>query len=139
MGSPNGAGFVQIRSGSSITFQSRFFKGLVSLYFLLKSACSFGLIVSYAADAKFRFILRGYYAVHIHSSFRSETAKRRRYICTVCMQPQESPEHTSEHVKSISWGRAPSPPSHNPLCGVPLFVFALGPPSVALPCQEVYD
>ena len=50
------------------------------------------------------------------------------YIFTVCMhekEPQELPEHTSEHVKS--WGRAPRPPSHNPFCGALLFVFALGP------------
>ena len=38
-GPPNSTGFVQINSGSSITFQSSFFKGFVSLYFRLKSAC----------------------------------------------------------------------------------------------------
>ena len=32
-GAPNSARLVQIRSGTSVTFQSSFFKGLVSLYF----------------------------------------------------------------------------------------------------------
>ena len=35
----------------------------------------------------------------------------------------------------ISWGRAPRPFSHNPFCGTPLFVFALGPPQ---PSQQSY-
>ena len=38
-GPPNSTGLVQISSGSSITFQSSFFKGFVSLNFQLKSAC----------------------------------------------------------------------------------------------------
>ena len=42
-GPPNSAGLVQIRSGMSVTFQSSFFKGLVSLCFQLNSACSFAL------------------------------------------------------------------------------------------------
>ena len=32
---------IQIRPGSSVTFQSSFFKGFVSLYFRLKSVCFF--------------------------------------------------------------------------------------------------
>ena len=43
-------------------------------------------------------------------------------------EPQEPPEHTSEHVKSQNFLGA-RPPSHNPFCGAPLFVFALGPPN----------
>ena len=40
-GAPNSARLIQIRFGSSVTFQSSFFKGFVSLYFQLKSACFF--------------------------------------------------------------------------------------------------
>ena len=43
-------------------------------------------------------------------------------------EPQEPPEHTSEHVK-FPGGGAPIPLSHNPFCGAPLLVFALGPPN----------
>ena len=42
-GPPNVAGLVQIISGLSVTFQSSFFKGFVSLYFQLKPACFFAL------------------------------------------------------------------------------------------------
>ena len=51
-----------------------------------------------------------------------------RYTYTVYMhekEPQEPPEHTSEH--SISWGHALRPPSHNPYCRVPPFVSFSGP------------
>ena len=45
-------------------------------------------------------------------------------------EPQEPPEHTSEHLKSQNFlGACPRPPSHNPFCGAPLFVLALGPPN----------
>ena len=45
-------------------------------------------------------------------------------------EPQEPSEHTSEHVKSQNFlGACPQPPSYNPFCGAPLFVFALGPPN----------
>ena len=38
-GPPNSPGLFQIRSGSSVTFQSSFFKGFILLYFRLNSAC----------------------------------------------------------------------------------------------------
>ena len=45
-------------------------------------------------------------------------------------EPQEPPEHTSDHVKSQNFlGACPQTPSHNPFCGAPIFVFAVGPPN----------
>ena len=55
-----------------------------------------------------------------------------RYILCACNEkgPQEPPDHTPEHVSlKVSWGNTPRPPSHNPFCGAPLFVFSLGPPN----------
>ena len=61
-GPPNSVALVQIRFHSSVTFQSSFFKGFVSLYFRLKSVCFCSAF--YDADANFRIILQGYCAVH---------------------------------------------------------------------------
>ena len=52
-GPPNSARLIQIRSGSSVTFQYSFFEGLVLLYFRLKSSCSFCFML-YTADTYFR-------------------------------------------------------------------------------------
>ena len=44
-------------------------------------------------------------------------------------EPQEPPEHTSEHVKSQNFmGAHPQIPSHHPYFGAALFVFAMPPP-----------
>ena len=54
-GGLNSARLVQIRSRSSVTFQSSFFKRFVLLYFRLKSACF--CFAFYAADTNFKIIL----------------------------------------------------------------------------------
>ena len=55
------------------------------------------------------------------------------YICTVCMhekEPQESPKHTSEHVKISKFpGNVPPDPLTQSICGAPIVVFALDLPN----------
>ena len=55
-GPPNSATLAQVRCRSSVTFQSTFLKGFISLYSWVKSACFF-CFAFYAAGAKFRIIL----------------------------------------------------------------------------------
>ena len=52
------------------------------------------------------------------------------YCAHARKRASEAPEHTSEHVKSQNFfGACPQTPSHNPFCGPPIFLFALGPPN----------
>ena len=114
-GPPNSAGLVRIRCVRQSHSSQDFFKGLVSLYFRLKSACSFALRFMLLAQIMRK--LHNYLA-RVPVRRTSETANRRRqlvgiYVLCACTkkEPQGPPEHTSEHIKSQNLlGRAPRPP-----------------------------
>ena len=130
--SVNSAGLVQITS----VHQSH--SSLVSsLYFRLKSACIF-CFVFFTADANYLTWLlhsplaRSPHIVLFDLKPLIEDGNLQLYMYCVHAQKRasEPPEHTSAHVKSQHfWGACPQTPSHNPFCGAPLFVNALGPPN----------
>ena len=126
---------------SSVTFQSSFFKGLVSLYFRLKSACSFASRFMLLTQIMHNYqnltrllrspLARAPSVVLFDLKPLIEDGNLQVYMYCVHARKRASgaPEHTSEHVKSQNFqGRAPRPSSDNPFCGATLFVFALGPP-----------
>ena len=91
---------------SSVTFQSSFFKGLVSLYFRVKSACTFALF--YAAEANnLTWLLRSPlakapYVALFDLKLLIEDGNLQVYMYCVHARKelQEPSEHTLEHVKS---------------------------------------
>ena len=83
----------------SVTFQSRFFKGFVSLYLCLKSTCSFAFCFMLLMLRSL--LARAPYVVF--SICMKPLIEDGNLQCTVCMhekEPKKPPEHTSEHVKS---------------------------------------
>ena len=81
----------QIRS--SVTFQSSFFKRLVSLYFWVKSACSFALHFMLLMQNYLTWLLCSPLAT-AYFSIRNRQSKTAtcKYICTVCMHEKEPQE-----------------------------------------------
>ena len=107
--------------GLSVTFQSSFFKGLVSLYSSEVSLlfCS----VFYAAEANnaqlsyvatAQPLARAPYVILFDLKPLIEDGNLQVYICTVCMhekESQEPPEHTLQHVKFQNFlGACPQTP-----------------------------
>ena len=125
---------------SSVTFQSSFFKGLVLLYFRVKSACSFPLCFMLLKQIILVATAQSATQGPIRCTFQSETANRRRqlagiYVLCACTKKelQEPPEHTSEHVK-FPGGMSPDPLTKSILWG-PTFCICPGPPqSSRRPC-----
>ena len=118
-GAPNRAELFQIRSSSSFTSQSSFLRSLFRCIVDLKSACFFALYLmllmqtlkmltlSYVTTAQS--LTRALYVVLFDLKPLNKDGN-----CTVCMlekEPQKSPEHTSEHVKSQNFlGVCPQTP-----------------------------
>ena len=139
LGNMDCTGIIQIRSGSSFTIQSSFFKKFISLYCWFQVSLLFCFVI-YAADANFKLMhTLSYMTTAQPTSWGSlchnfnlklKTATW-RYVCTLCMddkEPHEPPEHTSEHVKSQNFpGHAPRPPSYN-LVYSPTFCICPGSP-----------
>ena len=133
-GAPNSAGLAQIRSGSSFTVQSSFFKEFVLLYCWFQVSLLFCFAI-YAADANFRLMHTLSYmttaqptswgSLRHNFNLKLKTATW-RYVCTLYIyekEPHKPPEHTSEHVKSQNFpGHAPRPPSYNLVYG-PHFLY----------------
>ena len=75
---------------------------------------------------------------------RCATANQRRqlagiYVVCACSKKSLRSHHNIIRERKISWWRAPRPPSHNPFCGAPIVVFALGPlggPELTMPELE---
>ena len=61
-------------------------------------------------------------------------------MCMHEKEPQESPEHTSENVKSQNFlGVCPQTPSHYRYFGAPFFVFSLSPQILSAALTQVLD
>ena len=112
----------KIRSGSSFTVQSSFFKEFILLYCWFQVSL-FSCFAIYAADANFKLMHTLSYmttaqptswgSLRHNFNLKLKTATW-RYVCTLCIyekEPHEPPEHTSEHVNlKISRGMPPDPP-----------------------------
>ena len=138
-GPPNSARQVQIRSGLSVTFQSSFFKGFVSLYFRLKSTC----FTFYVADANVRLmhnnltwllcslLARAPYIVLFNLKPLNEDGNLQVHM--YCVHARKRASGTTRTQISKFPGACPQAPLHNPYCGAPLIVFTLAfPPPILL-------
>ena len=136
-GPPNTAELFQIRSGSSFTSQSSFFKRFVSLYcwFQVSLLFCFALMLLMQTSnyctlclTKLRDLCSRWLGPCMsYFSIWMKTATG-RYVCNVCMhekEPQKPPEHTSEPQNFL--GAYPRPP-HTIYSMGPTFYICLGLP-----------
>ena len=121
-GPPNSARLVQIRSSSSVTFQSSFFKGFVSLYFRLKSAYFFC----------FGFYAAGATSDSMHNYLRSPLA-RALYIILFNLKPLIEDGNLQVYMYCVhAWKRTSGAPrTHFRTCKISKFLGGMPPDPLA--------
>ena len=135
---------------SSVTFQSSFFKGLVSLYFRLKSACSFASRFMLLTQIMHNYqnltwLLRSPLArapsVLFDLKPLIEDGNLQVYMYCVHARKRASgaPEHTSEHVKSQNFqGACPQTLLRQSILRGHTFCICPGPPPILSAALQVH-